>query len=158
MLYGENGAIEFQKVLDENVRYYYDDRSGAYMVEPGEVGFTIANSETALAIVNQGYSVTISFPIEGVMYGETCCSILKSSKNYSNVRALLTWFLSDSYVRSIDKNKIPYVLPTGVENYKDEYIDYNGVKFLISDFSWKVKNRDKFIEDFRNYVLNAREE
>jgi iron(III) transport system substrate-binding protein len=158
LLYGEEGSIKFQMALDKNVRNYTRDTSSAVsLVESGEVGFTITDSAAALDAANSGAPVTISFPKEGVIYGETACSVIKDCKNYKNAKTFIDWLLSDSYLNCIKNNKIPYISPIGIESYKDEFIDFSKVNFLKTDFAWKLENKDKFIEDFDNFILKNRQ-
>ncbi|MGH4037142.1 MAG: extracellular solute-binding protein [Sphaerochaeta sp.] len=159
LIYGMQGAIKFQKELDKNVREYLSNRFDIIkMVSDGDVGFTITDSETALIYAIQGAPITISFPYEGVIFGETCCSILKASDNKSNARTFINWLLSDNYRKTLQDNDIPYIDPKNIESYSDEYIDYSEVKFLKSDFLYKVDSRDKLLSDFENAIIKERSE
>lgn len=158
LLYGEQGGIKFQKALDKNVREYLPSRYDIIKkVSDGDIGFTITDSETALAYAIQGYPITISFPYEGIIFGETCCSILKNSDNKLNARTFINWLLSDNYRKSLHDNSIPYIDPKNVKTYSDEYVDYSNVKFLKSDFLYKAGAGDEMISNFAEFILSERD-
>ena len=86
-IWGEDEAYVYQKKLHQNIQLYTKSGAGGAMpIATGQAGSGVFYIVDALDIQQQGYDLTISYPVEGVTYGVEGSGVVKGAKNLANAK------------------------------------------------------------------------
>jgi iron(III) transport system substrate-binding protein len=146
-IYGINGESKIQDKIDENIIIYekYNDNVAKF-VGVGAAVFAITDLVDAIAIMKEGYDVSLSFPKEGATYSLACTGILNNGENLNQALSFYRWMGSEKYRSSLKKNETPYIPADGIYSYESQYFDYSTLNLLEADFSWKLAITEHYIE------------
>jgi iron(III) transport system substrate-binding protein len=109
-LYGEDGAFDYWKQLDQNVAQYTESGSApGKMAAAGEFAIGISFAHDIQVQQDNGLPVEISFPEEGTSYEIGGISIIKGAKNEAAAKAWVDYVFTEAFQRY--HNDVAHRLP-----------------------------------------------
>ncbi|MDP2600804.1 MAG: ABC transporter substrate-binding protein [Deltaproteobacteria bacterium] len=95
-LMGEDGALQYWKKLDKNMRHYTKSGSGPVLETAlGEVGAGVAFSQDIWRkATSRGFPVSVSYPKEGTPYEIGGVAIIKGAKEKEAAQKFIDWMVS----------------------------------------------------------------
>ena len=107
----------------------------------------------ALDILQQGYPVVISSPVEGTTYGLDGNGIIKGAKNLDAAKAFLDWTASPRFAELMLEKKINYIpVHTGVK-ITDPVLDLKRYTLHPADSKWKGDMRKPYVDRWIKEVI-----
>jgi len=155
-IWGEDEAYVYQKKLHQNIQLYTKSGAGGAMpIATGQAGSGVFYIVDALDIQQQGYDLTISYPVEGVTYGVEGSGVVKGAKNLANAKKLMDWASSKRLGQVMVDNLINYI-PTRTDVVvTNPALDMSQVNLLDADIAWKGENRDRLVERWIDEVIQG---
>lgn len=99
-MYGEDGAFEYYKKLNENIAQYTESGSApAKLAAAGEYAVGIAFAHDIQVQQDKGLDVVINFPSEGTPFEIGGISIIKGAKNMEAAKAWVDFVFSPAFQR-----------------------------------------------------------
>lgn len=153
-IFGEDGAFDYQKKLNQNIQLYTKSGAGGAMpIATGQAASGVFYIVDALDIQQQGYDLVISYPSEGVTYGVEATGIVKGTKNLSAAKALMDWASSNRLGEVMVSDKINYIPTRPDVKVTNPALDMSKVKLIEADIEWKGQNRSAYVQRFINEII-----
>lgn len=153
-IYGEDEAYAYQKKLHKNIQLYTKGGAGGAMpIATGQASSGVFYIVDALDIQQQGYDLSVSYPVEGVTYGIEGSGIVKGAKNLGAAKVLMDWASSKRLGEVMVANLINYI-PTRTDVVvTNPALDMSKVKLIEAEAEWKGANRARFVEKWIAEVI-----
>ena len=151
---GEDEAFKFQKQLNGNIQMYTKSGAGGAMpIATGQCASGIFYIVDALDIQQQGYSVVITYPEDGVSYGIEATGVIKGGKNNAEAKKFVDWAASKKFAEFIVANKINYVPTRNDVKTDNPILDLTKIKMIPTDVTWKGEKRKEYTQRWINEVI-----
>lgn len=126
---GEEDAIEYFKLLKENLREFTTSGSGpTNLLKQGEIAIALGMTSQGVSAINEGYNFSIVELETGSPYNTTSTGIIKGKENQENVKEVFEWLINE-YGKYDKENYMPDVIlknqENKVENYPTDLTDAN---------------------------------
>lgn len=126
---GEEEAIEYFKLLKENLREFTTSGSGpTNLLKQGEIAIALGMTSQGVSAINEGYNFSIVELETGSPYNTTSTGIIKGKENQENVKEVFEWLINE-YGKYDKENYMPDVIlknqENKVENYPTDLTDAN---------------------------------
>ena len=153
-IYGEPEAYEYQKKLHKNIQLYTKGGAGGAMpIATGQASAGVFYIVDALDIQQQGYDLSVSYPVEGVTYGIEGSGIVKGAKNLGAAKVLMDWASSKRLGEVMVANLINYIPTRADVVVTNPALDMSKVKLIEAKAEWKGDNRARFVEKWIDEVI-----
>ena len=126
---GEEKAIEYFKLLKENLREFTTSGSGpTNLLKQGEIAIALGMTSQGVSAINEGYNFSIVELETGSPYNTTSTGIIKGKENQKNVKEVFEWLINE-YGKYDKEKHMPDVIlknqENKVENYPTDLTDAN---------------------------------
>ncbi len=154
MVMGEDEAYAYQKKLHQNIQLYTKGGAGGAMpIATGQAASGVFYIVDALDILQQGYDLVISYPVEGVTYGVEGSGLIRGAKNPEGAKALMDWASSKRLGEVMVANQINYIPTRPDVTVTNPALDMSKVTLLEADVNWKGENRSRLVERWIEEVI-----
>jgi iron(III) transport system substrate-binding protein len=154
-LFGEEGAFNYLKQLNANVRQY--TKAGAAPPQEaalGEAAVAITFSHDGLKPKMEGYPVELVFPSEGTGYEVGGVALIKNGfeKEQENARRFIDWFMSvrcqELFIDS-GSNRLPVNTKA---KYTPGLVSLDKLPIINYDAVWAGQNKAAFVKKFDEQI------
>jgi len=151
---GEEAAFEYLNALNPNIQTYTQSGtapSGALGV--GETALAIQFTPGFLKLADEGYPVSVVFPLEGVGYEVASLSILQGATNSDEAKQFVDWMTSQEGQQALSKEKT-YFLPIRADvNAGTGVPALDQIKLTPVDPAFASSNKQRLVEKWVGEVL-----
>lgn len=158
-LMGEDGAWDYFKKLNSNVRHYTKAGAAPPMeVGLGEAAIAITFSHDGLKPADEGYPIELSFPEDGTGYEVGALGIIKGcpEKELANAKTFIDWSLSkrgqECFIEA-KSNRLPINTTAKSSDGLTKIEDLKTIKY---DAVWAGENRSRLVQEFTDKIDSAK--
>ncbi|MFA6688607.1 MAG: ABC transporter substrate-binding protein [Sphaerochaetaceae bacterium] len=143
---GEDEAFAYQKKLNSNVQLYTKSGAGGAMpIATGQAASGVFYIVDALDIQQQGYPLTVSYPVEGVTYGVEAAGIINGAKNLEAAKTLMDWAASKRLGEVMVADSINYIPTRPDVKVTNPALDMTQVNLIEAEAEWKGEKRAEYV-------------
>ena len=151
-IYGDKGWDVYGDIFDN---FALSESSSAVprFVNDGEAAVGITLEDNALRFVEGGGPVTIIYPEDGTTAAPDGIALIKNGPNPDNGKAFIDWALSEEaqsfLVEEMGRRSVRSDVPAS-----DVLPSFAEIKVVPYDISWAAENRDNFVEQWTELMVN----
>lgn len=153
-LWGEDEAFDYLREFHKNVQQY--TRSGNAPNQAtglGEVAVGIGYAHDQVTVVQQGYPVTITFPVEGTGYEVATMSLIKGGKEMEAAKILYDWMLTERAAELLASTNVATIIDVPLA---EGAVPISQVNVIDQDDLWAASQKERLVEKWNNEVFRGR--
>ncbi len=153
-IYGEDGAFQYMKELNQNVQTYTQSGTApSKALAIGEATIAIQFTPAFLQLIDQGFPAQLVFPEEGVGFEAAAVSILKDAPHLDAAKALVDWITSQDGQQAIVNAKTYFFPVRGDVAAGEGLPSLSDIKLIDYDREEAAANKERLVERWVTEVL-----
>lgn len=153
-LWGEDEAFAYLKEFHKNVQQYTRSGNAPNVATGiGEVAVGIGYAHDQVTVVQEGYPVNITFPVEGTGYEIASISLVKGGKQMEAAKILYDWALTERAAELLASTNVVPIIDVPL---MDGAVPISQINVIDQDDEWAAGEKDRLVEKWNNEVFRGR--